>query len=282
MSTNRLICDRHEETRAWNARNAYHREQATGESRSSMFREWSSRDTAARERASTIKSDYEERLEACGECIEGCWGRIGVCIENGKNFQRTRKEFDEQMKAASIKTCDMFTKTILGIEDPSQLCQFLQNLDLEETAKQEAEEKLIQQARIQSKACFNIVSAVFAGTTTAVVSNIVSIVFPIAAPIGWLAPLVASTAAGLVSDNTDGFGCATGDAEKNLDIQNIRVCRLEDKVRKIAAERAAQGKTPEELDQLTRTETLFTRIISQYRTVETRYTAWIASESKKD
>jgi hypothetical protein len=164
------------------------------------------------------------------------------------------------MDEVVIETSSMFAKTVLGIEDQSRLCPFLQELDEEETRTQEIEQQEIQKKRLEVKAGLNATAAMgVAGVS----------LFALGGPIlGFILSAGAGAIAALISDNTDAFGNATPMAIKNLNLHKKRTVRLEDKVKKIATARVAQGQEQTVLGQLARTEESFSRTISRYRAWE--------------
>lgn len=211
-------------------------------------------------RAQESSARWQERIDrgrsAQDVDLSGVHDCVGGCVEaliTGRSG--TRNE-------VVIEASDMFAKTILRIKPPEELCQFLQNLDKEETEKQKTEEQEIQQKRLEKKAEIN-------ATATAVIGSAFGAVL-IGAPLPFalIIPAVAGAIAGVISDFTDGFNNATTLAIKNLDLHRKRTVRLEDKVRKIAAAIEIQDQEQTSRRQLVRTEVAFSRIIEQYRAWE--------------
>jgi hypothetical protein len=87
--------------------------------------------------------------------------------------------------------------------------------------------------------------------------------FPVVGAVGALFGLASGIAGAAIADK---FGQG-GDVEKKLGIHEQRIARLEGKVQKIVVEKAVEGKSSEEIGQLTRVKEAFQNSITRYRKV---------------
>jgi hypothetical protein len=164
---------------------------------------------------------------------------------------------------------DMFAKTILRIDDPSHLCRLLTTLDQEEATAQADDEreieKEIEKTNPKMSAAIGTVTGLWGGALGLMVTVGTALPAPIAVPVTLITGLLSGLAMAGISSQTEGIGLTRKRVEAILKIPTKRAIRLADKVRRIAAEKAAEGISSWELDQLTKTEMAFTHSVSQFR-----------------
>jgi hypothetical protein len=156
------------------------------------------------------------------------------------------------------------------MENPEQICKFLQDLDAEETETQAKEEEPIQNQETLER---NALTVSFGCTTAAVggisVLGVMKKIFEIALPfsglVGAIAGLVIGVALAVICYQSNGFGRARPIAEMKLQIQNHRAVRLEAKIHQIGRQKTLRKEFPEELGQLSRTENAFTSTVKKYK-----------------
>lgn len=181
-----------------------------------------------------------------------------------------RDVFDgPRQRATFVKPIDMLARTILQIENPVTLCPFLRTMDEEEERKQ-AEEKI--KTEEEQRFLTNLHS-VFVGGPAGIVGF--GVLTTILEPLLKTIPLarIISSVVGLIFGGVIGvlwnknYPAETVAAEKRLGIPEDRIVRLEEKVQRIAAEKRLEGKSEEEISQLTRVKAAFRVMITRYRRV---------------
>jgi hypothetical protein len=168
--------------------------------------------------------------------------------------------------ATHVTPSNMYARVILQIEDPSKMCRLLQTLDEEETLKQNEERKAVDSKRPFFQRRNSIQFGAVAGAGGACVSMEIVGAFgkalPVVGAFGAVFGLATGIAGGLLAHKF----CQV-DVEKKLGIHEQRIARLEGKVQKIVAEKAVEGKSSEEIGQLTRVEEAFQNSVTRYRRV---------------
>lgn len=171
----------------------------------------------------------------------------------------------QKLETSYPKLQDMFARAVLKIEDPLQLCPLLQTLDIEETEKQNEERGEIEHKKPYFKVLLSVAHGMLGVTGMGLVELVVNDLFPLtlpfSGPIGIVAGLVAGIAVGILSYKTNNFGSLESSTEKRLGVQCAE--RLKDKVKRIIEEKAVEGKTTQELDQLNRVEREFRKRINK-------------------
>lgn len=163
---------------------------------------------------------------------------------------------DDRVLCAS----DLFAQRVLSLEDPSQLCPFLRTLDEEEFANQGEERRTVRKRGQLCNGILSLVHGVFCVTLGISFAGGASRPFllpTVAWPVGIVAGVVGGIAITVIGIKTSMFLETETPTEKELGTSAQIIARLEGKVQRIAEERAKEGKSPEERDQLTKVEEAF-------------------------